>query len=354
MNNVTTREQKNAGPRYLLASDFDGTLFNTFWPSPNNMDVRKAYELATNAIFGWYGSHIYDLFSETNDTPSEVVAKIFRIFSPKNYLYEWQKEDNIRVTGEIIESAHNFYLANWQELQPYLSEAERDGKTWTHESMTNIMTRMLVAQKLKYLVSEIGNKNGDAWPQPCEGVLYFFERFKALKKEGMPIDFAVISSGHDLFIKKTFDLWGLPHPDVMVTEDDIRIRIYPKEIERRFKPGMLPLALTHYKWLRQQGLAPENDNFITNAQETRQRMIYIGDDIGKDLTMGFHGKIDHTYLYPNTPWEAVIDTLEQRKDLLDGRPLSDIFGTREHGKETDVLLPDNLEARYRPAWAKER
>lgn len=318
-------------PRYLIACDFDETLFHTFRPSPNGIDVRKAYKLALDNIFGsGLGEWFFKVFGLDGRTPSEVI----------NEIVNWDKD--------FVARAYRFYESPEGRSGYLIPECPNGELNWNQESPAVTITQMLVGQKLKYLINEIGQRDseGNPWPQPCEGVLDFYETVHQLRSEGVPLDTAIISSGHEGFIKKTFDLWGIKHPDVIVTEDDIRPKKFPSELERRFKPGQLPIALAHYKWLKYNGPTQGDENIVFQGRESKQRIMYVGDDPYRDGAMAFRGGIPHVYLYPFTPWEAIADTLVAKKHFFDGRPLADILRKESDKRETDILLPDNLELKY--------
>ena len=183
---------------------------------------------------------------------------------------------------------------------------------------------MLIIRKLSYLMGEVGipDRNGNSWPLPCEGVLNFFYSLGLLKKENAPIDFAIVSSGHESFIRKTLEAWKMPQPDVLVTEDDLRPRKFPQEAEDKFKPGVFPVALAHFLWLKNQGIVFSKEIGL----DTKERIIHIGDTPTKDLVMAAMAGIKCNFLYPHTSWEFITKKLTTNKGLLDGRPLVEILG----------------------------
>lgn len=318
--------------RYLIASDFDGTLFSTFSSSPSGMDVKRAYSLALDDIFGQgRGEWFFAKFGLNGKTPSEVISLILNC-------RQSEKE-------EFVGSAKSFYEKNGGIFGYPIPECV-DGKlVWEIDNPETSITQMLVGQKLEYLLGEIGTRNEDGrlWPPSCGDALLFLETVRDLKKEGFPIDFAIISSGHKTFIQKTLSVWNTLQPDVLVTEDDIRPRKYPQELDRRFKPNVFPLALTHYQWLKQQVL--NGRDIISIGIDSKKRMVYIGDDPQKDMLMAQQGRVER-FCYPQTSWQTISEMLLKNKDLLDGRPFSEVFMQKRDGKEADVLLPDNLEPRH--------
>lgn len=304
--------------RYLIACDFDGTLFDTFCPSPNGMDVKKAYSLALDDIFGQgRGEWFLTKFGLNGKTPSEVI----------NVILTFTKDRIV-----LIDNARSFYEKNEGNFDYPIPEC-KDGKlTWDTNNPEISITQMLVGEKLKHLLKEIGQKDeeGIMWPPPSKDVSIFLKTVRGLKTEGFPIDFAIISSGHRAFIEKSLHVWNILQPDVLVTEDDIRPRRYPQELKIRFKPGVFPLALTHHQWLKQQGL---NKNDITRiGKESKERMVYVGDDPKKDMLMAQRARVE-SFCYPQTSWQTINETLFRNKHLLDGRPFGEILKPQLIGVE---------------------
>lgn len=297
--------------RYLVATDFDGTLSKTSSPSPSGMDVKRAYSLALDDIFGQgRGEWFFTKFGLDGKTPSEVISLILNC---------GQNEKE-----EFVRSAKSFYEKSGGIFEYPIPECV-DGKlTWKIDNPETSIIQMLVGQKLQYLLKEVGLKDieGKVWPPPSEDALMFLETVHRLKTENFPVDFAIISSGHRAFIEKTLNAWSTPQPDVLITEDDIRPRKYPQELGRRFKPGVFPLALAHHEWLMKQGL---NENDITRTgKDSKKRIVYIGDDPQKDMLMAQQGRVE-SFCHPQTSWKTISTMLLTNKNLLDGRPISEIL-----------------------------
>lgn len=306
--------------RYLIASDFDETLFHTVSsPSPNHIDVNKAYQLGLNDIFGdGAGEWFFKQFGLQGRTPSEVIMEML------NYAPTHQK---------LIDNSKDFFDKTNGNFDYPIPECENRRLIWNNDSPQATITQMLVGQKLAYLLREIGKVgvDGSVWPRPCEGALDFIHIVNQLKQEGKPVDFAIISSGHESFIKRALDTWDAPQPDILVTEDDIRPRQHPQDPERRFKPGVFPLALTHYKWLAQQKLTGK-DGLVHEGNESKKRIAFVGDDQKKDMLMAQQGGVEGFY-YPQTSWQTLGNALLQNKDRLDGRPIREILRPQQIGVE---------------------
>lgn len=314
--------------RYLIASDFDGTLFNTAYSDSKIIGVHEAYQMAFEIMVGQGSRDDYDIISSiaNGDAPSEMINKLLK----RN------REHFLNKAREVYESGTINYLGY------LLPECKNQQFVWNDSNPEATMSQMLIGIKLKILLDQIGKRTekNKIWPTPCEDSLIFLQTIQQLKQEEVPIDLAVISSGHENFITLTFAIWKAPQPDILVTEDDIRPRRYPIEEERRFKPGQFPLALAHHKWLRQQGLNGDNRSFVSNAAESKKRMMYIGDDLYKDTLMAYNGNVVG-YLHPQTPWQTIAEMLSRNKHLLDGRPFGEILrpqlvgieGVRDRGVE---------------------
>lgn len=297
-------------PRYLIATDFDGTLFQTSEPSPKGMTVLKAYVQSLDDLFGeGFGKLFFSINEFDGESPSQIVQGVLSM----------QDKQLVRNAKQIHED-HN---GNFPTIIP---ESQDGTIPWNDENPQTALTSMLVIRKLGYLLQEIGkpDKLGDLWPLPCEGALDFLKTLEDLKGRDVPIDLAIISSGHESFIKKTLGAWNIPSPDILVTEDSVRTRAFPQEAERKFKPGVLPVALAHFQWLKNQGILASREN----GYDTRTRIMHIGDNPTKDLVMASRAGVKSNFLYPATPWMSIIKALTTNRESLDGRPFDEIFARR--------------------------
>jgi len=150
--------------------DFDGSLFNTFLPSPNGIGVKEAYEVAVSQCFGSKALSIYREKGLQNRGPSEVVR--------------WLNGGQLSVE----------------------------------------LTKELVQIKLDCMMSEIGKigKDGRIWPPIFPGVAEFLNRLNEVQ-----VPWAILSSGHREFILKTFAVWGLLEPKVFSDDEASRLPEYP-------------------------------------------------------------------------------------------------------------------------------
>ena len=304
-------EPRESQLRYLLCIDFDNTLFLTSSPSSNDITVERAYELALDKIFGFGGSDMVGFLGLQDQTPTGFVSRLLK-----------------KGRDHYIGRARDIYEKSLEgKSVKYLPECPDGIIQWDEENPERTLVQLLVEHKLQFLIPEIGLKdeNNQIWPPPCNGVPEFLEIVKQLKKQGYPIDLAVISSGHHSFIQRTFDMHGFDQPDILITEDSVRNRRYPEENERRFKPGLFPLALAHQEWLHKQGLCLSKDDVLGDIKRSKERMVFIDDNHDAAVAAVLKGKVE-SRIYPDTSWESVTKSLIENKNLLQGgRPISEIL-----------------------------
>ncbi|MBI2027990.1 MAG: hypothetical protein HYT07_00130 [Candidatus Levybacteria bacterium] len=293
--------------RYLFIADFDGTLYDTSKPSPSGMTVERAYVRSLDDLFGeGTGEHFFSINGFHGESPSQIIQRVLEI--------------NDRQVVDNAKEIHSEHDGNFPKIIP----ESQDGKLpWNAEEPQVTLTSMLVIRKLGYLLQEIGtlDKDGNPWPLPFEGVVDFFRSLGSLRKNDVPIDFAIVSSGHEEFIKKALEVWRMPQPDILVTEDNLRLRKFPQEAEIKFKPGVFSIALAHSQWLKSQGLSFSEEI----GRNTRTRIMHIGDNPTKDLVMADRAGVRPNLLFPATSWTSITKTLITNRDLFDGRPFADIL-----------------------------
>lgn len=303
-------------PRYLIAADFDGTLFRTSEPSPSGMTVQRAYVQSLDEIFGkGVGEEFFSANEFRGEAPSQIIQGVLSISNE-----------------HLIDNARKMHREQNGNFPRIIPESQDGTVHWNNEKPQTTLTSMLVIRKLGYLLQEVGknDQHGNPWPLPCEGVLDFFRSLRSLREENVPIDFAIVSSGHEVFIRKALEVWKIPQPDILITEDDVRLRKFPQEAEIKFKPGVFPVALAHFAWLKNQGLSISRET----GSDTRTRIMHIGDAPTKDLVMADRAGIESNFLYPATPWELITDALTTNRSLLDGRPFAEILKPQLVGVES--------------------
>lgn len=342
-------------PKYYLLFDFDGNLFNSAVSNPDDVDqvtVESATEWAIHNTFGPDALRAYHgIGGFQNRAPLELVTLM----------------SQTPLWTQMSQHAKKFLHENYQQLLGFVAEGKGVPLTLESDITIEVATELLVREKLRIFSGKIGQKEGgEFWPQPCKGLVEFWQLLSQLRRE-LPIAIGIISSGHQLFIEEVFKKLELEPPDVLVTEDDSRGRHYPKEINRRVKPGLFPLALAHRELLLQllqAGVIDENslgiDTEITAindpalsryhrilhaAVELDLDMIYFGDDPLKDGGMAERATIPFGHFKPPgwkfkypydsvisfTDWAVVANILiESRAQLETGVALDTIFKEGVH------------------------
>ena len=185
--------------------DFDKTVADTFLPSPNGIGVERAYEVAVEECFG-----------------VDALKNFRKTGGLKN-----------RAPGEVV--------------------AQFNGGESSVE-----LTQNLVRAKLACLINEIGKTGADGrtWPPIYPGFAEFLRRL-----DDMQWLWAVLSSGHGDFIRKTFAVHSLPRPRVFSDDEASRLPGYP------CKPNPVLLEVACQE---------------TGISFQPEEMMYIGDDPVKD------------------------------------------------------------------------
>ncbi|MCK4539547.1 hypothetical protein KAU09_00150 [Candidatus Parcubacteria bacterium] len=311
---------------YLLVYDFDGTVADTFQPSPNGVGVYEAYRLAVNNIFGQDGLKIYDQAGGLqNRAPEEIVSLV------------------LAGNDQMIKQAEVCFDQKNKTLRRLVPDGKGAPLKWINgdkNCLQKTITEMLVLIKLSYLMDEIGTSfsDGAVWPRPCVGFWDFIRAIEDLRMENLDIQNAIISSGHDEFIKKTFAVWGFDPPRIMLTDDDMRGRNYPAEFQKRVKPSSYLFDIIQSSWISDGILFSEYARHIELIYDTRRRMMYFGDDLNKDggLAMSagvpfglFDPKQVHNYKHSNSffafgDWRDVARFFRRndvKKLLSEGQPI---------------------------------
>lgn len=287
--------------RHLVAMDFDGTIANTFADSPQGMNVNVATGIAVRRVLGNDGFAVYqDQGGMMNREPGEMVRDIQRGLGHGVDLYD--------------DTAQKFIDA-----------------------------------KLDLLVPEISTH----WPLLLPGAKDFLD----LVAEGdLPIDIAIVSSGHDRFIRQVFEVNGLPRPDILVTSDILRSRSQPNR--ERYKPHTYQLAEAHRQWEERgyRGFVeyPSTDSYLDRGH-AKDRMVYIGDDPVKDGELARNARIPYVYVPFTKPGfepdrEAAqlgVQDFDELADLLVGQKVAmlsgESFAKLMFGRDDRELFPSVLE-----------
>ena len=242
-----------------IALDFDNTIANTFAPSHSGIGVNEACRMAVARMFGTHGVRAFDVIGGLqNRAPLELIQALF-------------SQDGCR---------HDFLTAAKQYLELYLTELDglvRHGSgvplVWVDNDPEPVVAELFVRVKLRTLLREISRNPQGLWPIPCAGIVPYLKRIKA-----HDIPLAILSSGHEAFIRKAFALWRQECPSTMVTDDDLRgLAGVPRE--KRTKPSEFVFQRLLDVW-------KANDPRITGIQ--RCDIAYVGDDPIRD------GKLAHS------------------------------------------------------------
>lgn len=269
--------------KHLVVTDFDGTLAKTFEDSPNGMNVHRSSELAIRDLFGVSGIQVYhDIGGLQNREPGELV-RIVRA-----------------ITGQVD-----------------MSEDEA--------------IRSYIDAKLNHTLPEISPK----WPQLYPGVKNFLQK---ATRDGYFVDVAILSSGHDVFIKRALEVNGIdPSSLIIVTSDVLREREMPHR--PRHKPYSYQFAEAHKGWLEKKGLLPQSDDPADRESYVgrslgKPNILYIGDDPIKDGGLAAEARVPFIFV-PFTKPDFVPSPERGQLLVSDFEELDDILDY-QHGDELGV------------------
>lgn len=252
---------------WLLAKDFDGTVAQTFEKSPSGVGVHEAHELTVEDMFGIKALDYYrDGGGLRNRAPVEVV----------------------------------------QDLAPDAKGDELDQ-----------LVSQFIGTKLGVLIGEIGTlfPNGNIWPRPTNGYLELRERIELARAAGRPIDDLIISSGHEPFIRKTYQAWSVGEPTHIVAEETMRELALTLPVEQLVKPSRVLMEVAHGMWRGGYGLQPTPES----ALDERNRIVYVGDDPIKDGKLAENSGVDFVLLNPvhsSEIWQGVAARLQLGQTAL--------------------------------------
>jgi hypothetical protein len=242
----------------IVAADFDGTIANTFEKSPNGLDVPTAYDNALTDIFGSRGL-LAALGGLRNRAPGELVVAVL------------EHDHSLGARG------HEYHRAHGAELS-HLVLHGKGNRANINPGLIDELTETLVRVKLQYLVEEIS----DRWPKPYDGVLDFIEM---QRRQGRC--FAIITSGHDLFLQRTFKRWGIRCPEYTVTDDDLRGLDLP--YEHKCKPSKFLWDVLGDRVRTVSGLSRDIELDVR---------LYLGDCAIKDRGLAWNGNVPFGWFNP--------------------------------------------------------
>lgn len=268
---------------YLLPTDFDGTLFNTGIDSPNGLNVKVACEKAIYDLFKERGREVYNgqLGGLQNREPGELMS--------------------------LMLTALGINVVTIREA-----------------------TELFVRRKLDYLVPEISRD----WPRPYPGVVDFF---KDVQEGKYPLEVAVVSSGHEKFIQRAFEVNGIDAPTNMATSDDIRSRTQPNR--PLYKPNPYQLAVVHRRWMgRENGFMSSK---YVDLDHGKGRLAYVGDDIVKDGGLAEISLIPFIHMNPDGK-DSATDASRGQVEIKDFNELRGMLDRSLHkmvdGKDFSEIL----------------
>ncbi len=228
----------------LVILDFDRTMANTFVPSPNGIDVARAYILAIKDTFG-----------------PRMLQKY--------------------IQGGGLKGRDPYGVI--QYLMPEASAIEQ-----------HMAAALLVQAKLDILLNEICV----SWPLPMGGFVRFWRALQLARKEGILLNTAIVSSGHDSFTRKTFETWGIPRPeelDIYVTYD-MTLALADSPHQDLIKPAPFLMDFARKRWCLSFGVLD-----LEAAEESKDRIFFIGDDIASDALMVAEAGVDFTHMKTGNP-----------------------------------------------------
>lgn len=238
----------------FVGLDFDGTMAQTFLPSPHNISVNEAYCGAIDAVFGLDALTKYQQEGgHCNRAPIEIVRQL----------------------------AGDANAAEQTTLLKQLDEA-----------------------KLGILLPEIG----PSWPLPVPGFASFSKKIEHMQAEH-PVDVIVTSSGHDAFIRRTLDVWGIFRPSAIVAQELIQQIANAHGETMPFKPDQRVISYAAAVW---HGLYRITSGVVPPSSKERQRMSYVGDG-AVDRELAANAQIAFHYIDASAPevsWQRVSENIE--------------------------------------------
>jgi hypothetical protein len=293
-----------------LRKDFDGTIAQTFEPSPNGVGVNEACIAAILVLFGEKGvACFHRLNGLRNRSPRELIELMLKS-EERPY---------------FIQSAFDYFRKHRHSLEQFVPKDKGYPLVWSRRNPVSVISEIFVRIKLSLLIDEIGTKfpNGDKWPRPCKGALKFF---KAIQRENQrvpnSVHTAIVSSGHDLFIQKVFEMWGIECPALLLTDDTMRRKQFDEEGDpaKYMKPSPYLLEIVDAQCVKA----------YPSVFSAKEEMIYFGDDLIKDGNLAKNYGIPFGYFDPSVPaftktasgftfsdWSEIINPiLTQKKKIL--------------------------------------
>jgi hypothetical protein len=214
--------------RHLATADFDNTTFLTSKPTPHNYTIQGIYTIAIDAIMGYHAAESFRQTGLQNRAPIEVT---------KSLAPDALQKELIAINQQITD------------------------------------------KRLEILLGEVGAE----WPEPTAGYVKFHEQLERSQGTDLPVDLALVSSGHKEFIERVYETAGLETPNIVVVQETLpnfvkRFLTGTPPQEDLVKPSRYLLDITVKAWLSEYGM-PELDMGFDLSQFV---IAYAGDDPNKD------------------------------------------------------------------------
>jgi len=248
---------KNFENPRLLATDFDGTVAQTFEKSPSGIGVHEAYDQAIDEVFG---PDAVDRYHAGGGLNNRSVIEVVKDLSPESIGFD-----------------------------------------------INLLVNKLTDSKLAILMGEIGTRfdDGTIWPRPTNGYLVLLEELQNAKNGGSQIDSLILSSGHEAFIRLVYEKWSVAQPDYVVAQE----RLAYLGLGKESKPSRKVMDAALETWA---------EDYETNvySSDVKNRVLYVGDDDEKDGNMARDSGIEFFHLNADNS-EVVWPKVSARLGLTD-------------------------------------
>ena len=228
----------------MWSSDYDETQFRTISEaSPNGLGVNEAYEMGISELFGIEPLKRYlDFGGHMNRTPAQIIVDSIPDMEPNEQ-----------------------------------TDAEK----------------LLIGYKITALLDQVGAilPDGTRWPRPTAGFIDHMRELEVAQEAGAAIQTSIISAGHAEFMLATYDLWDLPYPDILITDDVLQQEGTSLAPEQRAKPAPFPMEVVKRKWLGE-SLEEIDDTVVC------RRIIYTGDDATRDGGLAKNSRVRFVQIVP--------------------------------------------------------
>jgi phosphoglycolate phosphatase-like HAD superfamily hydrolase len=284
------RDPETFDQSYLIALDFDETCYTTFISHGDGIAVHEAYEVAVETVLGEDARQDFSSYNGlSNRAPLDVIQGLI-------------EREPVFIARALQHARDHFaHPEDITDIGLGLVARFADRGRLDHDDLTiRAITEMLVIRKKEKLIPQISEE----WPQPVEGFPEIWTDLNAKKAENEKwkrVHFAIVSSGHTDFIQKVLTTAGLPHPDVYMTDDEMRRQVQP-----RTKPDPYALQLVRNAWMNEYLVPSQSRESEVFMREAKSRQTYIGDDPNKDGEMASNDGVEFL-LHDGRPdtWEKI-------------------------------------------------